>query len=215
MCGGYGHVSVTCHQIWRFYRPVDAPRFNKVANIERYCYNCASKGHLGDDCLRPRPLYVQGGRVGMVVSAFGEGNVPAWVDPPSSQQKSKSSSKRKSRDLEEGEEEEDDGWFGEYRQNKSQPSKSRRKDEGIKPKLADRISESKGPSRSSSTGKQHSRSRLPPRKRSPKRELSSADRYRPRRSDGYRPSSRDRPRDWTSEADRWRRDRAHDDEKYE
>jgi hypothetical protein len=50
-----------------------------MSEIERWCYNCAERGHLGDDCDRPRPFHVQGGRIGVVISAFGEGNVPEWA----------------------------------------------------------------------------------------------------------------------------------------
>jgi len=109
MCGDYGHVSATCHQIWRFYRSVDPTKLKPIHEIERYCYNCSLSGHLGDDCRWSRPLYVQGGKIGIVVSAFGEGNVPAWVNKPDIP--NERSIRRKRTHVEEKEQDEDDGWF--------------------------------------------------------------------------------------------------------
>jgi hypothetical protein len=115
-----------------------------AATIERYCYNCASAGHLGDDCTRPRPLYVRGGRIGLVVSAFGEGNVPEWVERPNRalpNQKATRKLKRKAKQLEEENEtkdddggdddddDDDDGWFGDQPREAPKPA---RKIGGIK-----------------------------------------------------------------------------------
>lgn len=61
MCGQYGHVAATCHQIWRYYKPILVSQMRVETDIERYCYNCGLRGHLGDDCNRPRPFHVQGG----------------------------------------------------------------------------------------------------------------------------------------------------------
>ena len=113
MCGDHGHVAATCHQIWRYYRPVHPTKVQPVHGIERYCYNCAGAGHLGDDCTKPRPWHVQGGRVGVVVSAFGEGNVPEWAKLPNTPPKPAKmgkSVKRKAKVVgkEEQEEEDDD-----------------------------------------------------------------------------------------------------------
>lgn len=83
--------------------------------IERWCYNCAGEGHLGDDCREGRPFYVEGGRVGTVVSAFGEGNVPEWAKRAlqvQSRRKEPMIPRRKTHEREERNEmEEDDGWF--------------------------------------------------------------------------------------------------------
>lgn len=133
MCGDPGHIAATCHQIWRYYKPVDPSKFQMTPTIERYCYNCASAGHLGDDCTRPRPLYVRGGRIGYIVSAFGEGNVPEWVEcsnPTLLNPKPTRKEKRKAKQLEEKEKKDDnDGWFGDQQREAPRPA---RKIGGIK-----------------------------------------------------------------------------------
>jgi Zinc knuckle len=105
-----------------------------VTTIERYCYNCASAGHLGDDCTRPRPLYVRSGKIGFVVSAFGEGNVPEWVEHSNlslPNPKIPRRAKRKAKQLEEENKrkDDDDGWFGNQPREAPKPA---RKIGGIK-----------------------------------------------------------------------------------
>jgi hypothetical protein len=83
MCHKPGHVRGTCHLIWRYYKPIFDPLSGvELKRLKRWCYNCAERGHLGDECRRPRPFHVQGGRIAAVVSAFGEENVPQWARLP-------------------------------------------------------------------------------------------------------------------------------------
>ena len=103
MCGGWGHVSAVCHQIWRYYQPAHPDTAKQESELQRWCYNCGVQGHLGDDCRKPRPLHVQGGRVGPIVSAFGEANVPEWAVRQRQQSK-----KRK---MKVDEDEDDEDWF--------------------------------------------------------------------------------------------------------
>jgi len=181
-----------------------------VDDIERYCYNCAGAGHLGDDCTKPRPWYVQGGKIGVVVSAFGEGNVPDWAklgNSPPKRSKSGKSAKRKANVVEEEEpEEDDDGWFGErLREN----NRERERQKGP-PKHPQRSLQ-----REAIANAAESRRKSPPQ--------SYVQSYRPQppdlardRSplvDSYRPDyrSRDRAqkneRDWDARANHWRRER--------
>lgn len=211
MCGDHGHVAATCHQIWRYYRPVHPTKAQPVHGIERYCYNCAGAGHLGDDCTKPRPWHVQGGRIGVVVSAFGEGNVPEWAklpNPPPKPAKMGKSAKRKGKvmEKEEQEEEDDDGWFGErLRGNEREPT--RRKGP---PKRAEYSLQREAIAKAA-----ESKKRKPP-------PHSYSQSYRPQQDhvrgrsplgNSYRPyhGSRDRAwhgeRDWEAMGDRWRRDR--------
>ena len=120
MCGDYGHFEATCHQIWRYYRPVEPSKMEMNEMIRRYCYNCAEEGHLGDNCIRPRPYYVQGGQPGVLVSAFGEGNVPEWaktIPPPENKRKRREEPMipqrriHHQRDDPRRKDDEDDGWF--------------------------------------------------------------------------------------------------------
>jgi protein AIR1/2 len=168
MCGEWGHVAAMCHQIWRFYRAVDPTKVEKVEDVEMWCYNCAGRGHLGDDCTRPRPFYVQGGRIGPVTSAFGEANVPEWV------KKSESSQSRKRRKDRDEEEEDENDWFRDRE----------RRGDGKK---------SGPPNRKIGTiNLPSSKNRPPSRDRSPVRPSSSlADRIN-RPLSKYRPPSRDR-----------------------
>jgi hypothetical protein len=116
MCRGWGHVSAICHQIWRLYRPADPTR-TKHSDFARWCYNCGVEGHLGDECKRPRPLHVQGGRVGPIVSAFGQANVPEWVKLSS--QRPDQSKKRKNKV---DEEDDEDDWFHNREKQKDKPN---------------------------------------------------------------------------------------------
>jgi len=75
--------------------------------LQRWCYNCGVKGHLGDDCRKPRPFHVQGGRVGFVVSAFGEANVPQWAKLSTIRQPEQ----WKKRKMKVEEDEDDEDWF--------------------------------------------------------------------------------------------------------
>ena len=107
MCGGWGHVSAVCHQIWRYYRPADPDSAKQESELQRWCYNCGVRGHLGDDCRKPRPLHVQGGRVGGMVSAFGEANVPEWAKLSTTRQPQQS----KKREMKVEEDQDDEDWF--------------------------------------------------------------------------------------------------------
>lgn len=195
MCGDYGHLAATCHQIWRYYRPVTADQIEMKVDFERYCYNCAARGHLGDDCPRPRPYHIQGGKICAVVSAFGEGNVPEWArqakpvmpkpganrPPPPS-------------------EDEDDGWFGD----RSRPErKQERRVGGIKlSKQEERgfgtnSAQTRRSNQRPPSGDEHPPRmyppRPPPRVRSPLRP-GSGDSYASNSIDSYRPHYDDRDR---------------------
>jgi len=186
MCGGSGHVATTCHQIWRYYMPVPPSEMKEVSEIERYCYNCAEKGHLGDECPRPRPFHVQGGRIGEVLSAFGEGNVPEWAR------------KKNTRKIEYQEEEDEDNWF-EQRQRERERRvggiKGRQGD-GVKPPVSASIRQG---SRDVSPQRWDSRNSYSSR--------SSYDRRKRPAPYDHRDSS-----DWDLTSQRWKRDR--DEDKY-
>ena len=209
MCGDYGHVAATCHQIWRYYRPVDPTKLQPVHDIERYCYNCAAMGHLGDDCIRPRPWNVQGGRVGIVVSAFGEGNVPEWAklhDPPP-QQKGGNPPKRKAEQVEE-EEEEDDGWFGERLRGGIDREPPHRKGPPRRPEISlkrEAIANSAESRRLRLPPQSHSQSYRPP-----PRGTARPGGYSYRGDYRSRDRARNDGRDWDSRADQWRRQRNQD-----
>ena len=149
--------------------------------------------------MRPRPFYVDGGRRGVIVSAFGEMNVPEWV------KRSKQTLKRKN-NMEE--EEENYGWFEDPRRESPKPT---RRIGGIK--LGERREEaSEDPVKARSN-----KDRLPPsrpneptfprgRRHPVSNGSSSVDSYRPqyRRN---RPPRDDDPggRDWDAKGDSWRR----------
>jgi len=185
MCGTYGHVATTCHQIWRYYMPVSPDERMEISEIGRFCYNCAAKGHLGDDCPRPRPFQVQGGRIGEVVSAFGEGNVPEWAR------------KRNTKKMEYREEQEDeDNWF---EQRQREPQRLERRIGGIKGRQGEGVN----PPVSSSI-RQGSRDVSPqrPDSRNSYSSRSSYDRRKRQASYVHRDSS-----DWDLTAQRWRREK--------
>ena len=52
-CGSQTHLDASCPQIWRLYLP--NPEFdpNGSWDVAVYCYNCAERGHYGDDCPLP------------------------------------------------------------------------------------------------------------------------------------------------------------------
>jgi protein AIR1/2 len=195
----------------------------KISNIERYCYNCARKGHFGDDCPRPRPYYIQGGRIALVVSAFGEGNVPEWA-----KLKPEQIGKRKASPIDD----EEDGWFENQAR---EPPKPVKKVGGIK---LNKNEKRDAPANSADSRRSNNNSnrqpppssrplaeRLssprrgpPPRDRSP---IRPKDRDQQSTIDSYRPSYRPRPeyrtrddirneREWEYEASRWRQRRDED-----
>ena len=211
MCGDYGHVAATCHQIWRYYRPVQPDEMEMCGDIERYCYNCAVVGHLGDDCPRPRPFYIQAGRTGVVVSAFGEGNVPEWA------KKAKQNNARRINKAQTIlEEEDDDGWFTNQHR---EPPKPTRKIGGIKLNSNAMKREAMANVAEARRNNDRRPNELPPptrrppsRDRSPERPgrngSSSIDSYRPnyRRNRPPKDNSREGG-DWESKVDQWRRNR--------
>jgi hypothetical protein len=189
---------------------VDPTKLQPVHDIERYCYNCAAKGHLGDDCPRPRPWSVQGGRVGVVVSAFGEGNVPEWAklrDPP--KRNDGNPPKRKAEQVEE-EEDEDDGWFNE-RLRGGIDREPHRKAPPKRPEISlkrEAIANSAESRRSRLPPQSHSQSYIPP-PRGPARPWSTVGySYQGDYRSRYR--ARNDERDWDSRADHWRRQRNED-----
>lgn len=56
-CKNSNHLSINCPNIWRVYKLQEKNTYidKSILPIHKmYCYNCASKGHLGDDCtIRP------------------------------------------------------------------------------------------------------------------------------------------------------------------
>ncbi len=69
-CGSRTHLDRSCPQIWRLYIP--SPTFNPDGpwKCEAWCYNCAAKGHYGDECGKARRTRV------VDQSAFCIGNQP-------------------------------------------------------------------------------------------------------------------------------------------
>ncbi|KAJ3614298.1 hypothetical protein NHX12_017872 [Muraenolepis orangiensis] len=61
-CGMSGHPADMCPEIWRQYHATTSPGPPQPPTAEPpvdgeapvYCYNCASKGHYGHECLKPR-----------------------------------------------------------------------------------------------------------------------------------------------------------------
>lgn len=53
-----GHIQQDCSLEWRQYRfskPLQRDAFyDRVRTVSRFCYNCASRGHFGDECLYRR-----------------------------------------------------------------------------------------------------------------------------------------------------------------
>jgi hypothetical protein len=209
MCGDFGHVAAACHQIWRYYTPVAPDKMEMCSDIKRYCYNCALPGHLGDDCPRPRPFYIQGGKKGIVVSAFGEGNVPEWA------KKSEQNNTKRKNKSEIILENDDDGWFaGQPRE----PPKETRRIGGIKLNNNTMQREAMANAAEARRNKDRRLNEHPP-----GRQRSSRDRSPERRGrngsssvDSYRPNyPQDRPlrdndregRDWESKVGQWRRNR--------
>ena len=209
--GTSGHVAAACHQIWRYYSPVELAKMEICRDIERYCYNCSVAGHLGDDCPRPRPFYVQGGNRGIVVSAFGEANVPDWA------KKSKQNPAKRKNKSEVILEYDDDGWFaGQPRE----PPKPTRKIGGIK--LNNNTMQREAMANAAEARRNKDRrpneSLRPPgrrpssRDRSPERPggngSSSVDSYRPNYRRNRLPRDDDREgRDWDSKVGQWRMNR--------
>jgi len=211
---------MTCHQIWRYYKPVDPAKMVMLSDIERWCYNCAEKGHLGDDCKKPRPLYVQGGRIGVVISAFGEGNVPEWAklseaQLPRKRERSKSPSKKKpkkKRKEEKRRNDDSDDWFA----NRSRdPPKPRREIGGIK------LNSTSNQTSNNATGSRQSHHpTLEDRIQSPTIKSSTlADRIEslarsrpPQSSKQYRSRNHQtgEDREWEDEVQRWRNERERD-----
>ena len=195
---------MTCHQIWRYYKPVDPARMEMVSEIDRCCYNCAERGHLGDDCNKPRPFHVQGGRIGTVISAFGEGNVPEWAKvsksalPPRKAERTKSSVKSGKR---RGNNMDQDDWFANNSRNtqRDSPPKPVRKIGGIKMKPITSAT-STASRQSNGLGSSQVRSPSPVRQKPPP----SSKFYHSRP-----PQSRE-DREWESEIENWRMERDKD-----
>ena len=232
MCGDYGHFDANCHQIWRYYRPVDPSKMKMKSLIRRYCYNCAEEGHLGDDCGYVRPYYILGGRPGVLVSAFGEGNVPEWAKTiPEVTRRRREPMIPKRKTHERGDEyrrleDEDDGWFARGERDPppppSPPSLAKRiggikMPKNIRREAIANAAESRRPTLDRPPLPNEPIPRDPPpqnrdfRDRSPLRSdgrgshvsSSSVDSYRPR----YPPRQDSRKRDWEEEQGQWRRRR--------
>ncbi|KAJ2159890.1 hypothetical protein GGF46_002672 [Coemansia sp. RSA 552] len=52
-CNSQRHHTEECMGIWRRY-VYKGPRPQKYADVEPWCYNCAARGHFGDECNQPR-----------------------------------------------------------------------------------------------------------------------------------------------------------------
>ena len=190
---------------------MDPTKIQLVHDIGRYCYNCAGAGHFGDDCGNPRPWYVQGGRIGVVVSAFGEGNVPEWAkvkDPPK-QGKDGNRSKRKVEEVEEVDED-DDGWFGERLQGMGRDHEPpRRKGRSNRPE-ASLQREAIANAAESKRLDMYSQSYRPSPPRDPSRGRSPhGTSYK--QDYASRNLLRNGERDWNSRVNQWRRQREEDD----
>lgn len=193
------------------------------AVIRRFCYNCAEEGHLGDDCTRVRPYYIQGGRPGVLVSAFGEGNVPEWAKtiPDVKKRREPVIPKRKihERDEYRSQEDEDDGWFERGERDPPLPLAKRiggiKMPKNIRREAITNAAESRGVNldrppplpnepvpRDAPVSRRERRDRSPARSdgRSPS---SMIDSYRPH----YGQDSRNRDMSWGEEQAHWRRRR--------
>lgn len=195
---------MTCHQIWRYYKPVDPARMEMVSEIERWCYNCAERGHLGDNCNKPRPFHVQGGRIGGVVSAFGEGNVPEWAKVSKSELPPRKAERTK-RSVKSGKTKEDnvdqDDWFANNSRNtqREPPPKPVRKIGGIKMKPITREGSvtSTGSRQGNGLGSSQVRSSSPFRQKPPPSSKFYHSRPHQSRAD----------REWESKIGKWRMER--------
>lgn len=56
LCDSRNHISERCPTIWRSYvvKKIDPNSKLAYPSSRIFCYNCASKGHYGDDCRKPR-----------------------------------------------------------------------------------------------------------------------------------------------------------------
>ncbi|KAG0674957.1 hypothetical protein C6P40_001966 [Pichia californica] len=56
LCDSRNHISERCPTIWRSYvvKRVDANSKIPYPSAKIFCYNCAAKGHYGDDCKKQR-----------------------------------------------------------------------------------------------------------------------------------------------------------------
>lgn len=52
-CESKNHSDERCPSIWRSYLTVNSDE-KKALPMDIYCYNCASRGHYGDECFEPR-----------------------------------------------------------------------------------------------------------------------------------------------------------------
>ncbi|KAJ2493958.1 hypothetical protein IWW37_000036 [Coemansia sp. RSA 2050] len=71
-CNSRTHHSEECATIWRRYA-YTSPRTTKYEGVIAWCYNCAARGHYGDDCSMRR---YQGGLAFQGDTAFGSVNCP-------------------------------------------------------------------------------------------------------------------------------------------
>ncbi|EPY54314.1 zinc knuckle TRAMP complex subunit Air1 [Schizosaccharomyces cryophilus OY26] len=73
-CNTESHTSWTCPLIWRYYVETDTGVRVNPDEVKKYCYNCASGEHFGDDCHLPsRSNYPES-------TAFCEANCPTGND---------------------------------------------------------------------------------------------------------------------------------------
>jgi len=189
---------------------VNPTKLLPVHDIERYCYNCAAMGHLGDDCTRPRPWYVQGGRTGVVGSAFGEGNVPEWAKLPNPPNQRRGKNAKRKEKLVEEEEEEDDGWFddrlrGIDREPSHRKGPPKRLEISLKREAISNAAESR---RSNPPPQSYSQSYRPPPRGTARPRSPPGNSYRPHY--GSRDRTRNDRRDWGSRIDQWKRQRDQD-----
>ncbi|KAJ2480672.1 hypothetical protein EV174_003656 [Coemansia sp. RSA 2320] len=74
-CSSRTHHTEECATIWRRY-VYTGPRPPKYSDVDAWCYNCAAKGHFGDDCSLPR---VRGTLAFQGDTAFSSSNCPGKI----------------------------------------------------------------------------------------------------------------------------------------
>ncbi|KAJ1936406.1 hypothetical protein EC988_008204, partial [Linderina pennispora] len=77
-CYSQNHHSEECPTIWRRYTYAYPP-LKKYNSVTPFCYNCALKGHFGDDCSRPR---CRGASSFWNDTAFNASNCPGACPTP-------------------------------------------------------------------------------------------------------------------------------------
>lgn len=102
-CGSRSHLERSCPQIWRLYLPSPDFSLGDVQKVEAWCYNCAVRGHYGDDCPKPHRTRL------IEQSAFCQANQPESSAERSSREEAERTQSKRHQKFDEEDLKED--WF--------------------------------------------------------------------------------------------------------